>query len=115
MYENIHVSNVHVNKFLWVQHENIVTQKFLNQVCAVQRPVHAWFLEIAFVRDVGMCVYVHACLCVSTSEGVNNIPKILNLYNQLNKFVALRNIMKLSMYGCSLCNEAQCDKAMLEP
>ena len=26
------------------------------------RPVFTWFLEISFVREVGMCVYV--CLCV---------------------------------------------------
>ena len=28
MYENIHVLNVCVNKFLWVPHENILTQNF---------------------------------------------------------------------------------------
>ena len=31
----------------------------LNQVRADQGPAHAWFLEIAFVQEVGMCVYVH--------------------------------------------------------
>ena len=35
----------------------------------------AWFLEIAFVREVGVSVYV------STPEAIN--------YNQLNKFVVL--------------------------
>ena len=23
-----------------------------------------WFLEIAFVGEIGMCVYVHVCVCV---------------------------------------------------
>ena len=33
----------------------------LNQVCTVtdHMPVRAQFLKIAFVHDVGMCVYVH--------------------------------------------------------
>ena len=33
----------------------------LNQAHASQKLAHAWFLEIAFVHDVGMCacVYVH--------------------------------------------------------
>jgi len=33
-----------------------------------QRPVRAWFLEIAFVHDVSMLV----CVCVSTPEAINN-------------------------------------------
>ena len=57
----------------------------------------AWFLEIAFIREVGMRVCV--CVCVSAPKAINNIHVILNLYNQLNKFVAFRNIMKLSMHG----------------
>ena len=28
MYENMHVLNVHVDKFLWVPHEKILTWKF---------------------------------------------------------------------------------------
>ena len=32
------------------------------------RPVHAWFLKIALVHDIGMCV----CVRVSTPEGINN-------------------------------------------
>ena len=39
-------------------------------------------------------------MCVSAPEAINYIHVILNLYNQLNKFVAFRNVMKLSMYGC---------------
>ena len=83
--------------------ENTVT--LLNQASA-------WFLEIAFVRNVGMCV--------STPKAVNYIHVILNLYNQLNKFVAFRNTTKLSTHGRGLCNEARSDrnqsnKAMLAP
>ena len=36
MYENIHVLNVHVNKFLWVHHKNILPRKF----CQVEIVVH---------------------------------------------------------------------------
>ena len=35
-YENIHVLNVSVNKFLWVPHKNILTRKF----CQVEITVH---------------------------------------------------------------------------
>jgi len=38
---------------------------FLNQACAGQRPVHAWFLEIAFVCGVSVCVCVCVCVCVN--------------------------------------------------
>ena len=71
--------------------------KFLNQA-------RAWFLEIAFVRDVSMCV------CVSTPEAINYIHMIFNLYNQLNEFVAFRNVMKLFIHRRGLCNEACCDR-----
>ena len=79
---------------------SIVIAKLLNQTCASQRPACAWFLEIAFVREVSMharvcvcvcvCVRVCACLCVSTLKAINYILVILNLCNQLNKFVAFR-------------------------
>ena len=82
--------------------------EFLNQV-------HAWFLKIAFVHKVGVCVCVcvcacvcartHACACVSAPEAINYIHVTFNLYNQLNKFVAFRNITKVSMHGRGLCNE----------
>ena len=93
--------------------------------------MRTWFLKIAFVRNVGMCVYVCVCVCVCVCvyvyvrvcvrpEAINYIHVILNLYNQLNKFVVFRNVTKLSMHGCGLCNEARCDKnqsnkAMLVP
>ena len=70
-------------------------------------PARAWFLEIVFVRDVSMCVCMHVCVC---PEAIKYIHVILNLYNQLNKFVAFRNITKLSMHGHGLCNEAQRDR-----
>ena len=49
-------------------------QSFLNQVRAGQRPACAWFLEIAFVREVGVCV----CVCVSAPEGINNYSCEMN-------------------------------------
>ena len=51
-----------------------------------------------------------ACVCVSTPEAINYSHVILNLYNQLDKFVAFRNVTKLSMYGYGLCNEACCNR-----
>ena len=37
-----------------------IVKYFLNQVRVSRRPACAWFLEIAFVCDVGMCV--NACV-----------------------------------------------------
>ena len=73
---------------------------FLNQALAGLGPARAWFLEIAFVREVGVCV------CVSAPKAINYIHMIFILYNQLNKFVAFRNVTKLYMHGRGLCNEA---------
>ena len=71
--------------------------------------MRTWFLEIAFVRKVGMCVCV--CVCVFAPEAINYIHVILNLYNQLNKFVvSFRNVRKLSMHGRGHYNEARRDK-----
>ena len=44
---------------------------FLNQACAGHRPVCAWFLRIASVRE---CLYacVFVCVCVSAPEAINN-------------------------------------------
>ena len=39
-------------------------KKFLNQACAGRRPARAWFLRIAFVREVSMRVRVCGCVCV---------------------------------------------------
>ena len=61
---------------------------------------------IAFVRNVSMS---GVCMCVCP-EAINYIHMILNLYNQLNKFVAYRNITKLSKHGRDLCNEAHRDR-----
>ena len=81
---------------------------FLNQACTR-------FLEIAFVHDVGMCMCMCACVC---PRGYKLHSCDMNLYNQLNKSVAFRNVMKPSIYGRGLCNEAhrdrnQSNKAML--
>ena len=47
---------------------------FLNQARAGRRPARAWFLRIAFVREVSMrvCVCVWMCVCVSAPEAMNN-------------------------------------------
>ena len=58
-------------------------------------------------------VCVCACVCVPAPEAMNYIHMISNLYNQLNKFVAFRNVMKLSMHGRGLCNETCCDRNQL--
>ena len=37
---------------------------FLNQACAGRRPVHAWFLRIASVREsMRVCVLARVCVC----------------------------------------------------
>ena len=74
------------------------------------------FLKLLLsAKSVCLCVCIRIC-----PEAINYIHVILNLYNQLNKFVAFRNITKLSMHGRGLCNEArrdrnQSNKAMLVP
>ena len=47
----------------------------------------AWFLLSA-----------KSYVCVSAPEAIYYIHVILNLYNQLNKFAAFRNVTKLSMH-----------------
>ena len=59
---------------------------------------------------VCMCVRACVCVCVSTPKAINYIHVIFNLYNQLNKLVAFRNVMKLSIHGRGLCNEARYDR-----
>ena len=46
-----------------------------------RRPARAWFLEIAFVREVGMrvCVCVCVCVCVSAPEAINNYSREIKL------------------------------------
>ena len=41
----------------------VLPDHFLNQACTGLQPARAWFLEIAFVRKVGVCV--------SIPEGIN--------------------------------------------
>ena len=57
---------------LFVALLNSIPTYFLNQARAGRRPVHAWFLEIAFVWEVSMRVYVDVCVCVSAPEAINN-------------------------------------------
>ena len=45
---------------------------FLNQARAGRRPARAWFLRIAFVREVSMRVCVCVDVCVSAPEAMNN-------------------------------------------
>ena len=90
----------------------------LNQMWAGQRRVPAFLKLLLSARSV--CVCACACVRVPAPEAINYIHVILNLYNQRNKFVAFRNVMKLSTHGCGLCNEArhdrnQSNKAMLAP
>ena len=48
---------------MWVcVHLLLLEISFLNQARVGRRPARAWFLRIAFVREVSMCVYV--CVCV---------------------------------------------------
>ena len=49
-------------------------------------------------------------MCVFAPKGINYIHVILRLYNQLDKFDAFRNVMKLSMHGRGLCNKARHDR-----
>ena len=71
--------------WLYLWKPDLFTHEFWPIFKPGARQPNAWFLEIAFVRKVGMSV----CMCVSAPEATNNIHVILNLYNQLNKFVAL--------------------------
>ena len=41
----------------------------LNQARAGLRLVRTRFLEITFVQEVSMCVWMHACMCVCPSPG----------------------------------------------
>ena len=76
--------------------------KFLNHACAGRRPAHTWLLLSTMLVCVCVCVCLSVCLSVC--------PEAMNLYDQLNKFVAFRNLIKLSMHWHDLCNEALCDR-----
>ena len=81
-------------------------QDLLSQVHAGQRLARSWFLEIAFVHDVGMS----ACVCVCLPQAYKQHSRDIKPYNQLNKFVAFKNVTKLSMHGRDHCNEAHRDR-----
>ena len=67
----------------------------LNQAHASQRATCTSLLEIALsVMSVCVCVCVCVRACVTAPKTINYIHLIFNLYNQLNKFVMFRNIMK---------------------
>ena len=34
-------------------------------------PLHAWFLKIAFVRELSMCICVYVCVCVCVRTRVS--------------------------------------------
>ena len=48
---------------------NLILMVFLNPTRADQRPVRAWFLDIAFIQEVGMHVCVSVCVCVCPPPG----------------------------------------------
>ena len=83
------------------------------------------FLKLLLsVTSVCLCVCVCVCVPVPVPvpvpKAINYIHVILNMYNQLNKFVVFRNVMKLSMHERGLSNEArrdrnQSNKTMLAP
>ena len=56
-----------------------------------------------FLSAKSVCLCVCVCVRVPASEAINYIHTILHLYNQLNKFVAFRNVPKLSMHRRGLC------------
>ena len=65
--------------------------------------MHGFLKLLLSTKSVCLCAYVH--VCVSIPEYINYIHVILHLYNQLKKFVAFRNVMKLSMHMRGLCKK----------
>ena len=55
------------------------------------QPACTWFLEIAFVHDVGVCV----CVCVPTPEATDYIDLMFSLYIKLGKFATFQNVTML--------------------
>ena len=60
---------------VWIYCTSILN--FLNQARAGLWPAHAWFLRIAFVREVSMRVCVCVCVCVCVDVCVS-APKAIN-------------------------------------
>ena len=107
---------------LLTSHFSIYIETSWNTVVTIFKPgVHRPSADTLMVSWNCFCSRSqYVCVCVSTPEAINYIHVIFYLYNQLNKFVAFRNIMKLSMHGRAICNEAprnrnQSNKAMLAP
>ena len=82
---------------------------FLHLVCKARAglwPAHTWFLEIAFIHNVDMC------LCS---------PRGYKLHScNIEPVQLVEQVRNISMHGHGLCNEASCDrnqpnKAMLAP
>ena len=79
------------------------------------------FLSVpGFLKLFLSVMSVYLCVCVSAPEAINYIHVIFYLYNQLSKFVAFKNVTKLSIHGCGLFNKArrdrnQSNKTMLAP
>ena len=58
------------------------------------------FLKLLLsATSVCLCAYVCVRMCVSAPEAINYVHVIFNLYNQLDKFVAFRNVTKLLCMG----------------
>ena len=49
------------------------------------RPARAWFLEIAFVREVSMRVCVCVCVCVCVDVWCVSAPKAMKNYSRDSK------------------------------
>ena len=94
-------------------HQNFVLYSIimLNQVRAHWRPacLVPWNCFCRRCVCVCVCVCMRACVsaCACVCVCLRCYKLISNLYNQLNKFVAFRNAMKLSMHRRGLCNEAR--------
>ena len=68
MYGNTHTT-ISKNTSHKIEQNSSCILVFLNQARTGHRLVRAWFLRIAFVRELE---YVCVCVCVSTPEAINN-------------------------------------------
>ena len=91
-----------VKKYHITQNFNGNFDDFLNQACQLKAGTRLVSWNCFCPRSRYMCV--------PTPKAVNYILVILNLYNQLKKFVVFRNVAKLSMHRRGLYNEARCDR-----